>query len=60
MIDTNKRFAGRSLEIIELPGHTPGSIGLIDDTTMSIFVGDAITRGGFLEFVFSCLFSCQP
>ncbi|MGT2884056.1 MBL fold metallo-hydrolase [Streptococcus ferus] len=41
-------FAGRNLEIIELPGHTPGSIGLIDDATKSVFVGDALTKGGFL------------
>lgn len=41
-------FSGRQLEIIDLPGHTPGSIGLVDDATKSVFVGDALTEGGFL------------
>lgn len=42
------KFKGRNLEIIELPGHTPGSIGLIDDKTKSLFVGDALTHSGYL------------
>lgn len=41
-------FSGRKLEIVELPGHTPGSIGIIDDATKSMFVGDALTHSGYL------------
>ena len=36
-----------SLEVIESPGHTPGSISLLDTRNRSIIVGDAFqTRGG--------------
>ena len=41
-------LGGRRLEIIELPGHTPGSIGLIDVNTGTLFSGDAITATGLL------------
>ncbi len=36
-----------SLEVIESPGHTPGSISLLDTRNRSLIVGDAFqTRGG--------------
>ncbi|MBA4535989.1 MBL fold metallo-hydrolase [Bacillus aquiflavi] len=36
-----------SLEVINTPGHTPGSISLLETRTHSIIVGDALqTRGG--------------
>lgn len=41
-------LGGRRLKIVELPGHTPGSIGLLDDQTGELFCGDAITSTGVL------------
>lgn len=41
-------LGNRKLEIIELPGHTPGSIGLLDAQTGALFTGDAITSTGVL------------
>ena len=34
-------LGGRKLEVLETPGHTPGSIVLIDDTVRILFSGDA-------------------
>ena len=39
----------RRLRVIELPGHTPGSIGLIDDDERALYSGDAIYDGGLLD-----------
>lgn len=36
----------RPLEVIALPGHTPGSIALLDRTTGMLFSGDPIQRDG--------------
>ncbi|MEM3526068.1 MAG: MBL fold metallo-hydrolase, partial [Candidatus Jordarchaeaceae archaeon] len=33
---------GVSLEVVELPGHTPGSIGLFESKTRTFFAGDAV------------------
>ncbi len=41
-------LGNRRLEIIELPGHTPGSIGLLDTNSGELFCGDAITPSGVL------------
>ena len=41
-------LGNRRLEIIELPGHTPGSIGLLDTSSGELFCGDAITGSGVL------------
>ena len=38
-------LGNRMLEVVELPGHSPGSICLLDRTTRSIFVGDSILTG---------------
>jgi glyoxylase-like metal-dependent hydrolase (beta-lactamase superfamily II) len=35
-------LGGRTLTVVELPGHTPGSIGLIDDEERALVSGDAI------------------
>jgi glyoxylase-like metal-dependent hydrolase (beta-lactamase superfamily II) len=35
-------LGGRALTVIELPGHTPGSIGLIDEEEGALVSGDAI------------------
>ena len=34
-------LGGRSLQVIETPGHTPGSISLLDETARILFSGDA-------------------
>lgn len=33
-------LGGRSLSVIEVPGHTPGSIALLDGTNRQLFTGD--------------------
>lgn len=40
-------LGGRSFRILHLPGHSPGSIGLFDEFTGTLFSGDAI-HGGLL------------
>jgi glyoxylase-like metal-dependent hydrolase (beta-lactamase superfamily II) len=39
----------RAFEVIELPGHSPGSIGLWDSRTGTLFSGDAIYDGPLLD-----------
>jgi Zn-dependent hydrolases, including glyoxylases len=41
-------LGNRKLEIIELPGHTPGIVGLLDEKTGALLCGDAITSTGLL------------
>lgn len=38
----------RRLTVLHLPGHTPGSIGLLDETTGALFTGDALYDDGDL------------
>ena len=39
----------RRLRVIELPGHTPGSIGLVDKGEGVLFSGDAAYEGGLID-----------
>lgn len=39
----------RRLEVLHLPGHSPGSIGLIDRESGLLFPGDAIYRGTLVD-----------
>jgi glyoxylase-like metal-dependent hydrolase (beta-lactamase superfamily II) len=39
----------RAFEVIHLPGHSPGSIGLWDAATATLFSGDAIYDGPLLD-----------
>ncbi len=39
-------LGGRELEVIDLPGHTPGSIALLDRSSGMLFSGDPIQRDG--------------
>ncbi|MEP9386068.1 MBL fold metallo-hydrolase [Mesorhizobium sp. KR9-304] len=39
----------RRLEVLHLPGHSPGSIGLIDRESGLFFAGDAIYRGTLVD-----------
>lgn len=44
-------LGGRCLEVLELPGHTPGSIALLDRRNRIIFIGDCVSD----RTVFLCL-----
>lgn len=39
----------RSLTVLHLPGHTPGSIGLFDEASGELFSGDALYDGPLLD-----------
>ena len=39
----------RRFTIVDLPGHTPGSIGLIDHEERALLSGDAIYEGGLID-----------
>lgn len=41
-------LGNRSFEVMHLPGHSPGSIGLWEETTGILFSGDAIYDGALL------------
>lgn len=43
-------LGGRVLEIIEIPGHTPGSIGVYDCEKRFLISGDPIQDGGIFMF----------
>ena len=43
-------LGGRPLEIIHLPGHTPGSIALLDRTNRVLISGDTIQAGRIFMF----------
>lgn len=42
-------LGGAGLTVVHLPGHSPGSIGLIDEKTGALFSGDAIYDGELLD-----------
>lgn len=46
------RFAlgGRTLEVIHIPGHTPGSLALLDRTRKEIFSGDSVSLASVFMF----------
>ena len=39
----------RRLSVVELPGHTPGSIGLVDHEERALLAGDVIYEGGLID-----------
>jgi glyoxylase-like metal-dependent hydrolase (beta-lactamase superfamily II) len=39
----------RAFEVLHLPGHSPGSIGLWEQATGTLFSGDAIYDGALLD-----------
>jgi glyoxylase-like metal-dependent hydrolase (beta-lactamase superfamily II) len=41
-------LGGRTIEVLEMPGHTKGSVVFLDRASKTIFVGDAVNRGMFL------------
>jgi glyoxylase-like metal-dependent hydrolase (beta-lactamase superfamily II) len=42
-------LGGRSLRVLHLPGHSPGSIGLFDEHDGTLFSGDALYDGELLD-----------
>ncbi len=47
-------IGGTSYTILHLPGHSPGSIGLLDQRTGEFFSGDAIYQGGLVDDLPGC------
>ena len=43
-------LGGREIEIIALPGHTPGSIALLDRSRRALVSGDSVQNGGIFMF----------
>ena len=41
----------RRLEVLHLPGHSPGSICLLDKDTRALFTGDVVYAGGLIDEV---------
>jgi glyoxylase-like metal-dependent hydrolase (beta-lactamase superfamily II) len=44
-------LGGRTLTVIDLPGHTPGSVGLLDEDEGALLSGDAIYDGGLIDWM---------
>jgi glyoxylase-like metal-dependent hydrolase (beta-lactamase superfamily II) len=44
----------RAFEVLHLPGHSPGSIGLYDRRAHALFSGDAIYNGPLLSMIEGC------
>lgn len=42
-------LGGRRLTVLHLPGHSPGSIGLLDEAAGLLLAGDAIYEGGLVD-----------
>ncbi|MDD3242352.1 MAG: MBL fold metallo-hydrolase [Eubacteriales bacterium] len=38
-------LGGVTLEVVEMPGHTPGSVAFVDHAHKAIFTGDAVSSG---------------
>ncbi len=44
------RVGGRTLEVVLIPGHTPGSIALLDRENRFLIGGDSVQSGGIFMF----------
>lgn len=42
-------LGGRELTVLHLPGHTPGSIALLDEHTGTLYPGDVVYEGGLID-----------
>ncbi|GAA1874876.1 MBL fold metallo-hydrolase [Asanoa iriomotensis] len=51
MLDDGDRIdlGGRVLTVLHLPGHTPGSIALLEERTGTLYSGDIIYDGGLID-----------
>lgn len=43
--DTRIELGGTALSVCEVPGHTPGSVVVLDERSNRLFTGDAIGSG---------------
>jgi glyoxylase-like metal-dependent hydrolase (beta-lactamase superfamily II) len=43
-------LGGRVIHTLRMPGHTPGSVVLLDEQTRTVYAGDAVNNGMFLFF----------
>ena len=43
-------LGGKDLEVVHIPGHTPGSIALLDRLRKHLFVGDSVSRAPVYMF----------
>jgi glyoxylase-like metal-dependent hydrolase (beta-lactamase superfamily II) len=43
-------LGGRVIHTLHTPGHTPGSVVLLDEQTRTVYAGDAVNNGMFLFF----------
>lgn len=43
-------LGGRTLEVIDIPGHTPGSIALLDISKRTLYAGDSVQDGNIYMF----------
>lgn len=42
-------LGGRALTVLHLPGHTPGSIALLEERTGALYSGDIVYDGGLID-----------
>ncbi|MDG4789658.1 MBL fold metallo-hydrolase [Micromonospora sp. WMMD1102] len=42
-------IGGRVLTVLHLPGHTPGSIGLLEERTGTLYSGDVVYEGALID-----------
>jgi len=42
-------LGGRELTVLHLPGHTPGSIALLEERTGTLYPGDVVYEGGLID-----------
>jgi glyoxylase-like metal-dependent hydrolase (beta-lactamase superfamily II) len=51
LLDDEDRIelGGRTLTVLHLPGHTPGSIALLEERTGALFSGDVIYEGALID-----------
>ncbi|WP_426504027.1 MBL fold metallo-hydrolase [Dactylosporangium sp. McL0621] len=42
-------LGGRVLTVLHLPGHTPGSIALLEERTGTLYSGDVVYDGGLID-----------
>ena len=54
--DQGFELGNRFLEVLEIPGHTPGSIALLDQKNGLLFVGDTLQVGPIYMFMPTCSF----
>lgn len=52
--DDTVDIGGPSYKVLHLPGHSPGSIGLLDETSGIFFSGDAIYDGTLVDDLPGC------